>query len=113
MVQVHAVEFRGNPIGNITGTVTGGAATANKLTSASTFEISGDVSSIRLHLTVYNRWYYKSFPTQISNTFIADKNLASLLQTMMMKLLSALEFQVMRQVYLKYPNKRWLVLHHL
>ena len=33
------------PIGNITGTVTGGAATANKLTSASTFEISGDVSS--------------------------------------------------------------------
>ena len=43
--QVHAVEFRGNLIGNITGTVTGGATNANKLTSATTFELTGDVSS--------------------------------------------------------------------
>ena len=42
-LQVHAVEFRGNLVGNITGTVTGGAANANKLTSASTFELTGDV----------------------------------------------------------------------
>ena len=41
----HAVEFRGNLVGNITGTVTGGAANANKLTSVSNFELTGDVSS--------------------------------------------------------------------
>ncbi len=76
--QVHAVEFRGNLIGNITGTVTGGAATANKLTSASTFEISGDVSSNQITFDGQTGGTTKVFTTQISNTFIADKNLASL-----------------------------------
>ena len=74
---VHAVEFRGNLIGNITGTVTGGAATANKLTSASTFELLGDVSSNRITFDGQVGGTTKTFTTSISNTFIANKTLAT------------------------------------
>ena len=74
---VHAVEFRGNLIGNITGTVTGGAATANKLTSASTFELLGDVSSNQITFDGQVGGTTKTFTTSISNTFIANKTLAT------------------------------------
>ena len=70
---VHAVEFRGNLIGNITGTVTGGATNANKLTSASTFQLTGDVSSNQITFDGQVGGTTKTFTTQISNTFIADK----------------------------------------
>ena len=71
--QVHAVEFRGNVVGNLTGTVTGGAANANKLTSASTFEITGDVSSNQITFDGQTGGTTKTFSTSISNTFIANK----------------------------------------
>ena len=74
---VHAVEFRGNLIGNITGTVTGGAANANKLTSASTFQLSGDVSSNQITFDGQVGGTTKTFNTAISNTFIANKTLAT------------------------------------
>ena len=74
---VHAVEFRGNLIGNITGTVTGGAANANKLTSASTFQLSGDVSSNQITFDGQVGGTTKTFTTAISNTFIANKTLAT------------------------------------
>lgn len=70
---VHAVEFRGNLIGNITGTVTGGATNANKLTSATTFELSGDVSSNQITFDGQVGGTTKTFNTAISNTFIAGK----------------------------------------
>ncbi len=70
---VHAVEFRGNLIGNITGTVTGGATNANKLTSATTFEITGDVSSNQITFDGQVGGTSKTFSTEISNTFIAAK----------------------------------------
>lgn len=70
---VHAVEFRGNLIGNITGTVTGGATNANKLTSATTFELSGDVSSNQITFDGQVGGTAKTFNTTISNTFIAGK----------------------------------------
>ena len=78
---VHAVEFRGNLIGNITGTVTGGAANANKLTSASTFELSGDVSSNQITFDGQIGGTTKTFTTSISNTFIANKTLATVPNT--------------------------------
>jgi len=71
--QVHAVEFRGNVVGNLTGTVTGGSANANKLTSASTFEITGDVSSNQITFDGQTGGTTKTFSTSISNTFIANK----------------------------------------
>ena len=70
---VHAVEFRGNLIGNITGTVTGGATNANKLTSATTFELTGDVSSNQITFDGQVGGTAKTFNTSISNTFIAGK----------------------------------------
>ncbi len=75
--QVHAVEFRGNVVGNLTGTVTGGAANANKLTSASTFEMIGDVSSNQITFDGQTGGTTKVFTTAISNTFIADKTLVT------------------------------------
>ena len=74
---VHAVEFRGNLIGNITGTVTGGSTNANKLTSASTFQLSGDVSSNQITFDGQVGGTTKTFNTAISNTFIANKTLAT------------------------------------
>lgn len=75
--QVHAVEFRGNLIGNITGTVTGGATNANKLTSATTFQLSGDVSSNQITFDGQVGGTSKTFNTEISNTFIANKTLTT------------------------------------
>ena len=74
---VHAVEFRGNLIGNITGTVTGGATNANKLTSATTFQLSGDVSSNQITFDGQVGGTSKTFTTEISNTFIANKQLTT------------------------------------
>lgn len=74
---VHAVEFRGNLIGNITGTVTGGASTANKLTTATTFNLSGDVSSNTITFDGSVGGTTKTFNTSISNTFIANQTPAA------------------------------------
>lgn len=74
---VHAVEFRGNLVGNITGTVTGGATNANKLTSATTFQLSGDVSSNQITFDGQIGGTSKTFTTEISNTFIANKQLTT------------------------------------
>lgn len=74
---VHAVEFRGNLIGNITGTVTGGATNANKLTSATTFQLAGDVSSNQITFDGQVGGTSKTFTTEISNTFIANKQLTT------------------------------------
>ncbi len=74
---VHAVQFRGDIVGNVTGTVTGGAANANKLTTASTFQLSGDVSSNQITFDGSTGGTTKVFTTAISNTFIANKTLAT------------------------------------
>jgi len=74
---VNSVEFRGNLIGNVTGTVTGGAANANKLTSSSTFELTGDVSSNQITFDGQTGGTTKIFNTAISNTFIANKTLVT------------------------------------
>ena len=75
--QVDAVEFRGNVVGNLTGTVTGGSANANKLTSSSTFELTGDVSSNQITFDGQTGGTTKVFTTAISNTFIANKTLVT------------------------------------
>ena len=74
---VNSVEFRGNLIGNVTGTVTGGSANANKLTSSSTFELTGDVSSNQITFDGQTGGTTKVFTTAISNTFIANKTLVT------------------------------------
>jgi microcystin-dependent protein len=74
---VHEVQFRGDIVGNVTGTVTGGAANANKLTTASTFQLSGDVSSNQITFDGSTGGTTKVFTTAISNTFIANKTLAT------------------------------------
>ena len=67
----------GKVVGSLTGTVTGGAANANKLTSASTFQLSGDVSSNQITFDGQVGGTTKTFTTAISNTFIANKTLAT------------------------------------
>jgi microcystin-dependent protein len=74
---VHAVQFRGDIVGNVTGTVTGGAANANKLTTASTFQLTGDVSSNQITFDGSTGGTTKTFTTAISNNFIANKTLAT------------------------------------
>lgn len=70
--QIYASNFFGNLQGNVTGTVTGRAGSANRLTSATTFAISGDV--------VNNSFEFdgtggtKTFDVRISNSFISNKD---------------------------------------
>lgn len=70
---VYATSFTGNLIGNVTGTVSGRSGSTNKLAQATTFQITGDVSSSQISFDGQTGGTTKQFSTTISNTFIADK----------------------------------------
>jgi len=74
---VHANSFVGNLVGNVTGTVSGASGTANKLTSASTFQMTGDVSATSFAFDGQTGGLTKTFATTISNSFIASKDAKS------------------------------------
>ena len=71
---VHATSFIGNLTGNVNGTVSGTAGSAERLASASTFRITGDVSSQDVIFDGQTGGALKVFNTEISNDFIADKD---------------------------------------
>lgn len=71
---VYATNFIGNLVGNITGTVSGRSGSTNKLAQATTFQLSGDVSSNLISFDGQTGGTTKVFTTAISNTFIANQN---------------------------------------
>lgn len=70
---VYATTFQGNLVGNITGTVTGRSGSTSKLAQATTFQLNGDVSSNQIVFDGQQGGTTKLFSTEISNTFIANK----------------------------------------
>ena len=71
---VYATTFRGNLVGNITGTVTGRSGSTSKLAQATTFQMNGDVSANAIVFDGQQGGTTKVFTTEISNTFIANKD---------------------------------------
>jgi len=70
---VHATTFVGNLTGNVNGTVSGIAGSANKLTSASTFRITGDVVADDVTFDGQTGGSLKTFNTTIGNAIISSK----------------------------------------
>lgn len=70
--QVYSNTFYGNLIGNVTGTITGRAGSANRLTTATTFVISGDVENNSFDFD--GTGGTKTFDVRISNSFISTKD---------------------------------------
>lgn len=70
---VYANAFRGNVIGNVTGTVSGRSGSADKLTSSTNFRLVGDVSAPEFVFDGQTGGSTKTFTTSISNTFISNK----------------------------------------
>ena len=72
--QVHATTFFGNLQGNVTGSVSGRAGSADKLTSVTTFSIAGDVSPSSFEFDGQTGGSNKSFNIKIANSFISNKD---------------------------------------
>ena len=70
---MYATTFVGNLTGNVSGTVSGRAGSADKLTSSSTFRITGDVSAADLVFDGQTGGSLKTFTTSISNAFVTSK----------------------------------------
>ena len=79
--EVTATTFKGNLVGNVSGTITGRAGSADKLTSATTFRLTGDVVSDDFVFDGQTGGSTKTFSTTISNEIIAAKNSVSSSQT--------------------------------
>ena len=87
---VYATTFTGNVVGNVSGTITGRSTESDKLTSRTTFIMEGDVTTVVPvefdgqfqdpnfnngdGLPLGEQPLQKKFRTEISNSFIADKN---------------------------------------
>jgi microcystin-dependent protein len=70
--QIYASTFFGNLQGNVSGTVTGRAGSANRLTSATTFAVNGDVTPNSFEFD--GTGGAKTFDVRISNAFISNKD---------------------------------------
>jgi len=77
---IYATTFVGNLTGNVNGTVSGVAGSANKLTSGSTFRISGDVTADDVVFDGQTGGTLKIFNTEISNAIISSKELTNVTQ---------------------------------
>jgi len=72
--QVYATTFYGNLQGNVSGTVTGRAGSADKLASATTFGINGDVEANSFAFDGQSGGSIKTFDVRIRNSFISNKD---------------------------------------
>lgn len=70
---VYSTTFVGNLTGNVNGTVSGIAGSANKLTSASTFRIAGDIVADDVVFDGQTGGSLKIFNTTIGNAIISNK----------------------------------------
>tara|TARA_B100001057_G_scaffold276022_1_gene276283 strand:- start:1713 stop:3737 length:2025 start_codon:yes stop_codon:yes gene_type:complete len=71
---IHSVSFTGNLVGNVSGTVSGRAGSADKLTSATTFQLAGDVTAAAFTFDGQSGGTTKTFNATISNTIIGGKS---------------------------------------
>lgn len=72
---VYATQFVGRLVGNVTGTVIGNAEAADRLTSGTTFSLTGDVASDNVVFDGQTGGSNKVFNTTINSDFIASKEL--------------------------------------
>ncbi len=70
---VYSTNFIGNLTGNVTGTITGRSGSTSKLATATTFQVTGDVTSNAVIFDGQQGGSSKTFSSTISNTFIANK----------------------------------------
>jgi len=70
---IYSTTFIGNLTGNVSGTVSGRAGSADKLTSSTTFRLTGDVSADDFTFDGQQGGATKTFNTTISNTIISNK----------------------------------------
>lgn len=78
--EVYATTFIGTLNGTVNGTVSGAAGSANKLTSGTTFRITGDVSADDIVFDGQTGGTTKIFNTSISNAIISSKDLTTTTQ---------------------------------
>ncbi len=71
---IYSTAFTGNLVGNVSGTVSGRAGSADKLTSATTFQLSGDVTAPAFTFDGQTGGSSKTFNATISNTIIGGKS---------------------------------------
>ena len=71
---VYATTFIGNVQGNVTGQVTGRAGSADRLTTATAFRLTGDVSAPEFEFDGQTGGTIKEFRTTIANNFITLKS---------------------------------------
>jgi len=70
---IYATTFNGNLLGNVTGTVSGRAGSADKLASSTNFQITGEVVANQLVFDGQTGGSTKVFTTSVSNAFISNK----------------------------------------
>lgn len=71
--QVYATTFYGNLQGNVSGTVTGRAGSADRLASATTFAVDGDVETNSFAFDGQTGGSVKTFNVRIRNSFVSEK----------------------------------------
>ena len=71
--RVFATTFFGNLQGNVSGTVSGRAGSADRLSTATTFQIAGDVETDSFAFDGQTGGTIKQFEVRISNSFIANR----------------------------------------
>jgi len=70
---IYATDFTGNLIGNVTGQVSGRSGSADKISSATTFAMSGEVNAPAFTFDGQVGGNQKTFVTTVSNSFISNK----------------------------------------
>ena len=71
---IYSTAFTGNLVGNVSGTVSGRAGSADKLTSATSFQLAGDVTAPAFTFDGQTGGSTKTFNAVISNTIIGGKS---------------------------------------
>lgn len=71
--QIHSVNFIGNLQGDVVGSLTGRSSRADRLTSSTTFAITGDVENASFAFDGQTGGTTKTFNVQISDGFISNK----------------------------------------
>jgi microcystin-dependent protein len=71
--QIHSTTFFGNLQGNVSGTVSGRAGSADRLASSTTFALSGDVTPTSFEFDGQTGGSTKTFAVSIANSFISNK----------------------------------------
>ena len=73
--KIYADTFVGNVIGTVSGTVSGSSSSTNRLNTATTFKMTGDVSANDIAFDGQTGGLVKEFATSLSNSVIASREI--------------------------------------